>query len=87
MFGESDSESPRAGSPWDTLLLASSPNANINNDGAASKLPYGIPKLSPEAEEVCRLVRSLRSLVFECLISGECRIQTQTHKPFRGTLC
>ena len=53
MFGESDSESPRAGSPWDSLLLATPPDDITPVDNTAQRAAYGIPKLIPEVEEVC----------------------------------
>lgn len=51
MFGESESESPRAGSPWDTFLLdVKSPPLDLEVKPAYTSVDF--PKLVPEVEEV-----------------------------------
>ena len=56
MFGESESESPRTGSPWDGLLSKSAPISPVIE---ASKSPKVIPKLVPEVEEASLVVLGL----------------------------
>ncbi|PAV24152.1 GTP binding 2 [Pyrrhoderma noxium] len=48
MFGESESESPRTGSPWDGFLSKSDPNSPIIEP---TNTPQLLPKLVPEVEE------------------------------------
>ena len=58
MFGESESESPRAGSPWDSFLEF--PGLKVSSDSSTVKYDVrrdwqdgqALPKLIPEAEEV-----------------------------------
>ncbi|THH06968.1 hypothetical protein EW145_g3714 [Phellinidium pouzarii] len=50
MFGESESESPRTGSPWDSLLSQSDP-ASPTVEAAVTKSPRVVPQLVPEVEE------------------------------------
>jgi len=50
MFGESDSESPRTGSPWDGLLSRSDPTSPTEENSLA-RSPKVIPKLVPEIEQ------------------------------------
>jgi len=55
MFGESDSESPRVGSPWDSLLSSGASTPSSLCAASDSDLPkvykVSLPKLVPEAEE------------------------------------
>lgn len=52
MFGESDSESPRVGSPWDPFI-ASIPSLQIGGStGEAYPKPCNVLKLVPEVEYV-----------------------------------
>jgi len=55
MFGESDSESPRVGSPWDSLLSsgASTPSSvsGLSDPDPPKIYKLSLPKLVPEAEE------------------------------------
>jgi hypothetical protein len=59
MFGESDSESPRVPSPWDSLTpISPTPTHD-------EILRRGIPKLIPENEEVsfpCILTNTLTTI-------------------------
>lgn len=59
MFGESDSESPRVGSPWDSFIAGSSPSPSPSLCFRSSTelevktcLGEGLPKLVPEVEYV-----------------------------------
>ena len=56
MFGESESESPRTGSPWDGFLSKSAPISPVIE---ASRSPRIIPKLVPEVEEVSLIILGL----------------------------
>jgi len=49
MFGESDSESPRVGSPWDSLI-SSSPPSNKAELEVKTRISEYLPKLVPEVE-------------------------------------
>jgi hypothetical protein len=56
MFGECESESPRVGSPWDSLLSSGASTPSSHSGASDSDLPkvykVSLPKLVPEAEEV-----------------------------------
>jgi hypothetical protein len=54
MFGESDSESPRVGSPWDSFIAGSSPLplSSSTEPELKTRLGEGLPKLIPEVEYV-----------------------------------
>ena len=63
MFGESESESPRTGSPWDSLLSGRSELTSPAADASSAKSPRLFPRLVPEVEEVCRITsQTLASL-------------------------
>ena len=70
MFGESESDSPRVGSPWDSLLSsgASTPSSlsGISDNEVSKIYKLSLPKLVPEAEEVIpqMLLISVRSIHF-----------------------
>ncbi|GLB41177.1 putative GTPase activity [Lyophyllum shimeji] len=49
MFGESESESPRVPSPWDSLI--STPSSPSSRSPSTSPSPLSIPRLVPEADE------------------------------------
>ena len=73
MFGESDSESPRVPSPWDSLTSApSSPKQN------------GIPKLVPEAEEVSILSCLHNRLITWLSSQGNVEYKLQLLSPSPG---
>lgn len=60
MFGESDSESPRAGSPWDTFIA----NTATHSPNEISSILNDVPKLIPEVEYArCSVVCS-RTVIF-----------------------
>jgi hypothetical protein len=67
MFGESDSESPRLPSPWDSVI--SSPQCS----------PSSIPQLVPEAEEVS--LTSSSYLFSKCLPQGNVEYKLQLLAP------
>jgi hypothetical protein len=75
MFGESDSESPRVPSPWDSLSSAPS----------SPPKQQGIPKLVPEAEQVCLLSCLLIRLITQLTSQGnvEYKLQLLTPSPAR----
>lgn len=52
MFGEHESESPRVPSPWDHFL------PNESSVDSAKQISRSVPKLVPEAEEVCLILCS-----------------------------
>ena len=94
MFGESDSESPRVGSPWDSIMASSSPTfasypASNAESEVKTRLGERLPKLVPEVEYVCV---SSRALHLACVTRdlfhplGQCRVQAQTPQPVARTL-
>lgn len=70
MFGESESESPRVGSPWEAI---------ISNSGAGS--PSSLLRLVPEAEEV-RLQRTcIPASLNLTILQGNCEYKLQLLSP------
>lgn len=70
MFGESESESPRTGSPWDGFLSKSDPNSPIIEP---TNTPQLLPKLVPEVEEVSLLVwEHMRERQLTSVFTGKC---------------
>lgn len=71
MFGESDSESPRVPSPWDSLTPPSS----------SPPKHHGIPKLVPEADEVGILSRLSPRLITWLSSQGNVEYKLQLLSP------
>jgi len=79
MFGESDSESPRVPSPWDSLTSAS-PTPPMGRDA----IVQAIPCLIPEVEEVRRMPSFAYSSIFTINQGNvEYKLQLLTPSPAR----
>lgn len=91
MFGESESESPRVGSPWDSLLSSGASTPPSPPGAFDSDLPkiykLSLPKLVPEAEEVrISSAPPSSSSVLHTNHPGQCRIQIAAHRTIPGTV-
>lgn len=79
MFGESDSESPRVPSPWDSLTSAS-PTPPMGRDA----IVQAIPRLTPEVEEVRGMPSFTYSSIFTINQGNvEYKLQLLTPSPAR----
>ena len=77
MFGESDSESPRTGSPWDSLLCRSG-SASPPDENQLAKV---IPKLVPEVEKVRMDTPWNPFFKADPYLLGQYRIQASSTQP------
>ncbi|KII85545.1 hypothetical protein PLICRDRAFT_126321 [Plicaturopsis crispa FD-325 SS-3] len=65
MFGESESESPRVPSPWDSLVDADTPPPKLAPEAEEGNVEYKLQLLSPTPDRFARLTTQLKWRLLE----------------------